>query len=74
MHMSLSLSTAILITATAVLLVAVVLLSPVNKASAKECINNNNNAHSTTCSHEEYSNNHDPSTPKDTIPLLLPFP
>lgn len=72
MHTSLSLSTAILITATAVLLVAVVLLSPVNKASAKEC--NNNNAHSTTCSHEEYSNNHDPSTPKDTIPLLLPFP
>ena len=73
MHMSLSLSTAILITATAVLLVAVVLLSPVNKASAKEC-NNNNNAYSTTCSHEEYLNNHDPSIQKDTIPLLLPFP
>jgi hypothetical protein len=68
--MSLSLSTAILITTTAVLLVTVVLLPPVNEADAKEC---NNNAHSTACSHQEYSNDNDPSSQKYTIPLLLPF-
>ena len=72
MHRPALLPASVLITATALSLVVVAIL-PMNEASAKVCENNNNN-NDVTCTHQQDSNNHDHSTPKDTTPFLLPVP